>query len=142
MRGRISTFRCWVATQVNLTFGKPAASRRVPRLRPAQPERHFSGTAPCTITLAANAYSTQSGSYVLQARSEQTVRLQMKSSGYRYDFSAKVAGQPDFSRRFAARIETGLASFTDPAMFVAPLGTNCAWAKAGALGLSGSVNAE
>ena len=81
-----------------------------------------SGAAPCTFTLSANAYGTQSGSYVLAARSEQTVRLLMNASGYWYDFSAKVAGQADFSRRFAGRIETGQASFTDPAMFGSAVG--------------------
>jgi phospholipase C len=81
-----------------------------------------SGTAPCTFTLSANAYRPQSASHVLAPRSEQTLRVSMRESGYWYDFSAKVAGQADFSRRFAGRIETGQASFSDPAMFGTALG--------------------
>ncbi len=59
---------------------------------------------------------------MLAARSEQTVRVLMSASGYWYDFSTKVAGQADFSRRFAGHIETGQASFSDPAMFGTALG--------------------
>lgn len=62
---------------------------------------------------------------MLAARSEQTVRLLMNASSYWYDFSPKVAGQADFSRRFGVRIETGQASFKEPTMFGSAVGISC-----------------
>ncbi len=56
------------------------------------------------------------------ARSENVIRLPLRSSGYWYDFSVTVKGQADYSRRFAGRLETGQASFSDPAMFGAAIG--------------------
>jgi len=75
------------------------------------------GGAPCVFQLAANRYAPGTVStYTVLARSEQALRLPLAASGRWYDFSAKVAGQAGFSRRFAGRVETGAPSISDPAM--------------------------
>jgi phospholipase C len=75
------------------------------------------GTMACSFSISANAYfdatpSTQS----VVARSETIVTRQLATSGGWYDFSVRVAGQTDYIRRFAGRMETGAPSITDPAM--------------------------
>ncbi len=81
-----------------------------------------SGSGPCTFTLAPNQYYAGTTAYTVVARSENVVRLPLRSSGYWYDFSVTVRGQADYSRRFAGRLETGQPSFSDPAMFGRALG--------------------
>ncbi len=75
------------------------------------------GANACVVTLVPNAYYSASTEHKLLARSESEVRLPLGDSGYWYDFSVKVTGQTDYSRRFAGRLETGRPSFSDPAMF-------------------------
>ncbi|MFT3721371.1 phosphocholine-specific phospholipase C [Pseudorhodoferax sp.] len=74
------------------------------------------GAAPCTFLLAANAYQTLSRSHALAPRSELSVRLPVAASDCWYDFTATVAGQPDYTRRFAGRVETGRHTVSDPAL--------------------------
>ena len=50
------------------------------------------------------------------------VTLPLASSGGWYDFSVRVNGQADYSRRFAGRMETGADSTSDPAMYGAAVG--------------------
>jgi len=81
-----------------------------------------SGSAPCTFTLTPNRYSTGSTQVNVVARGETTQRLPLSGSGYWYDYTVTVAGQADYSRRFAGRVETGLPGFSDPAMFGTAIG--------------------
>ena len=71
----------------------------------------------CNFVLTPNRYYTGSAQYAVVARSENVIRLPLRSTGYWYDFTVTVRGLPGFSRRFAGRIETGQPSFSDPAMF-------------------------
>ena len=75
------------------------------------------GNTPCVFQLAANRYAPAAATeYPVVARSEQALRLPLTASHRWYDFSVKVKGQPEFSRRFAGRVETGAPSISDPAM--------------------------
>jgi phospholipase C len=75
------------------------------------------GGTPCVFRLSANRYFPATVSeYTVVARSEHALRLSLGASGRWYDFSAKVSDQPEFSRRFAGRVETGAPSITDPGM--------------------------
>ncbi|CAN5342974.1 phospholipase C, phosphocholine-specific [soil metagenome] len=80
------------------------------------------GAGPCTFTLTPNQYYSGTAEYKVVARSENVIRLPLRTSGYWYDFSVTVKGQADYSRRFAGRLETGQASFSDPAMFGQAIG--------------------
>jgi phospholipase C len=46
----------------------------------------------------------------------QTLAMDLKTSYHWYDFSVTVAGAERFLRRFAGRVETGKAGFSDPVM--------------------------
>ncbi len=75
------------------------------------------GNSPCVFQLSANRYASAAiTDYPVVARSEHTLRLSLATSHRWYDFSVKVKGQPEFSRRFAGRVETGAPSISDPAM--------------------------
>ncbi|RZL02139.1 MAG: phospholipase C, phosphocholine-specific [Rubrivivax sp.] len=75
------------------------------------------GSVACTFTLTANQYvRTAPSSHTVAARSQTELRLPLRNSAHWYDFSAKVNGQPDYSRRFAGHLETGAPSVSDPAM--------------------------
>jgi len=71
----------------------------------------------CQFVLTPNQYHSTSAQYAVVARSENVIRLPLRSSGGWYDFTVTVRGLPGFSRRFAGRLETGQPSFSDPAMF-------------------------
>jgi phospholipase C len=76
-----------------------------------------SGPVAATFTLVANQYYPSAP--VLRnvvARSWVELRLPLNDSAGWYDFSVKVNGQADYSRRFAGRLESGEHSVSDPAM--------------------------
>ena len=76
-----------------------------------------SGSVACSFTLVANQYFTPTPTTVtVAARSEQVLRRSLQPSANWYDFSVRVAGQPDYSRRLAGRMETGAAGISDPVM--------------------------
>jgi len=77
-----------------------------------------SGPVPCLFSLVPNAYFAPSAgaTQTVVARSEFKLSRSLASSALWYDFSVKVQGQPDYSRRFAGRMETGQPSLSDPAM--------------------------
>jgi phospholipase C len=52
----------------------------------------------------------------LAAGSSQEIVLNLKASHGWYDFNLDVAGAADFAQRYAGRVETGKASFSDPVM--------------------------
>jgi phospholipase C len=75
------------------------------------------GTRDCSFSVVTNAYSSAApvaASVAVKGRARVTRNL-AASMGW-YDFSVTVAGQPDYSRRFAGRLETGAPSVSDPAM--------------------------
>jgi phospholipase C len=75
------------------------------------------GTVAANFSVVANAYYPATPTaYPVAARSETVVTLPIAASGGWYDFSVKVNGQADYSRRFAGRMETGADSVSDPAM--------------------------
>ena len=75
------------------------------------------GAAAAKFSLKALAYfATAPLSYSVAARSELVITQALSASGGWYDFSVKLSGQSDFSRRFAGRMETGADSVSDPAM--------------------------
>jgi phospholipase C len=83
-----------------------------------------SGSGAATMSLVANAYVAATPmSYVVLPRSEQIVRLPLAASSRWYDFSVKVAGQPEYSRRFAGRMENGEHGISDPALGGAAVAT-------------------
>lgn len=52
----------------------------------------------------------------IAAGSTQEIVLDLKTTHGWYDFNLTVEGQADFAQRYAGRVETGRASFSDPAM--------------------------
>jgi phospholipase C len=76
------------------------------------------GDAPCTFRLVANAYHHRFDpiTFRVGARKDRDQFLHLKHSANWYDFSVRVVELPDYSRRFAGRVETGRHSLSDPAM--------------------------
>jgi phospholipase C len=81
------------------------------------------GPVAAVFSVTANAYypATPATAAVV-ARGTSSLALPLAASGGWYDFSARVTGQADFSRRFAGRLESGADSTSDPAMHGAAVG--------------------
>lgn len=76
-----------------------------------------SGSMACEFVLSANKYyATPAQRLRLAQGSTARIRLPLVQSAYWYDFSVRVTGQADYSRRFAGHLETGRPSISDPAM--------------------------
>ena len=76
-----------------------------------------SGPVAATYSIAANAYYPSAPATVaVVARGTSAITLPLAASNGWYDFSVRVNGQADYSRRFAGRMETGADSTSDPAM--------------------------
>lgn len=75
------------------------------------------GALPCVFKVTANAYN-KGASWRFEVPPGQTLRRSWPTSaqGGWYDYSVSVAGATSFARRFAARVETGRHSISDPAM--------------------------
>lgn len=73
-----------------------------------------------TVQVVDNAYQTKARSIVLEKAgakgASQGVMLALKNSYNWYDFSVNVVGFSDFEQRYAGRVETGKAGFSDPLM--------------------------
>lgn len=69
-----------------------------------------------TVTLKDNAYKTNTKTNTIKAGSQSTIVLDLSKNFNWYDFSATVNGASIFEKRYAGHVETGKASFTDPAM--------------------------
>ncbi|MCK9689006.1 phosphocholine-specific phospholipase C [Scleromatobacter humisilvae] len=81
------------------------------------------GPVQATFALAANAYYPADPSTIpVAAHSTTMLTLPLAASNGWYDFSVRVNGQADYSRRFAGRMETGADSTSDPAMHGAAVG--------------------
>ncbi|UCV07576.1 phosphocholine-specific phospholipase C [Dechloromonas denitrificans] len=74
------------------------------------------GSMPCTFVLVANKYYAKNLTQVVPAKGEYRIELPLSDSAYWYDFSVRVKGQADYSRRLAGHLETGAPSFSDPAL--------------------------
>jgi phospholipase C len=82
-----------------------------------------SGPVAAMFTLAANAYFPATPATVaVAAHATSAIALPLAASGGWYDFSVRVNGQVDYSRRFAGRLESGSDSTSDPAMHGAAVG--------------------
>jgi phospholipase C len=105
--GRIDSQHLGVQTSYEHT-GKDLTGNVLVRLRnPA--------VKPVTVEIRDNAYKTKSVSRRIEPRQETSVILQLEKSHGWYDYTVRVIGS-DAEARFAGRVETGRASFTDPLM--------------------------
>ena len=76
-----------------------------------------SGTAPCTVTVTANAYRTD-GPWTYTVAAGATVQdyWTISTAGWWYDLTATANTTDGFLRRFAGHAENGAESITDPAV--------------------------
>jgi phospholipase C len=77
-----------------------------------------SGKDACTFEVTPNAYYTNNERWTLTvpAGSKVEQHWALEASGHWYDFTARLAEDPSYLRRFAGHVETGKTSITDPAM--------------------------
>ncbi|HTN38986.1 MAG TPA: phospholipase C, phosphocholine-specific [Arachidicoccus sp.] len=68
------------------------------------------------VEIIDNAYQQPVIKQRIAAGAKSAILLDLQSSGGWYDFTVKVEGYGDFSRRYAGRVETGKESITDPYM--------------------------
>jgi len=71
---------------------------------------------PFSVIILDNAYGTKEITKQIPAKSRVQVELKLERSFNWYDFSVKIKGNSNFEERFAGRVETGLATKTDPLM--------------------------
>ncbi|RAK00096.1 phospholipase C [Larkinella arboricola] len=71
---------------------------------------------PITIEVKDNAYKAAPKTRVIPKGGQASLVLDLSKSFGWYDFSVRVAGNSVFEKRYAGRVETGKASFTDPVM--------------------------
>ena len=70
---------------------------------------------PISVEIRDNAYKTKSVSRRIEPGQETSVILDLEKSHGWYDYTVKAIGS-DAEARFAGRVETGRASFSDPLM--------------------------
>lgn len=75
----------------------------------------ITGKANAVLTITDNAYKQRGKKVSLKGGSATSV-LDLSKSHNWYDFSLRIEGFPDYSQRFAGRVETGLPGFSDPLM--------------------------
>jgi len=68
------------------------------------------------VTIKDQGYHKNDAKKQIATGSTQNIVLDLKSSFGWYDFSVQVGGADHFEQRYAGRVETGVASFTDPVM--------------------------
>lgn len=71
---------------------------------------------PHTVVIKDLGYRKNDLKKEIPAGSTQEIVLDLKQTHGWYDFSLKLEGENSFEQRYAGRVETGAASFTDPAM--------------------------
>ena len=73
-----------------------------------------------SVRLLDNAYHTQQQTVLLHkagvSNSQRVVVLNLEKSHNWYDFSVRITGVDTFEQRYAGRVETGKAGYSDPAM--------------------------
>jgi phospholipase C len=70
----------------------------------------------CRIAIVDHMRGSGSSSAVVKAGRKKTILLELKKTFFWYDFSVTVANFGEFARRFAGRVETGRAGYSDPVM--------------------------
>ncbi len=75
-----------------------------------------SGSKPLQIEIIDRSYKVNNHKLVVPASGKSSLVLNLEKSFGWYDFSVKVAGNELFEKRYAGRVETGKASYTDPFM--------------------------
>lgn len=78
--------------------------------------KSLDNTKPCHVEITDNAYKHKSIRRTIPANGEDSVVLDLKKNTGWYDFTITVKGFPQFSKRYAGRVETGKESISDPAM--------------------------
>lgn len=68
------------------------------------------------IVLLDNAYKTTKYEFVIKPGQHKKVKINLSKQFNWYDFTLRVKGNKQFSRRFAGHVETGKPSMTDPYM--------------------------
>jgi len=68
------------------------------------------------VEITDHAYKSNNHKKEVAAGSKSSLALNLVDSHDWYDFSVKVAGHHGFEKRYAGRVETGKASFSDPQM--------------------------
>ncbi|MDH7460092.1 phospholipase C, phosphocholine-specific [Chitinophagaceae bacterium 26-R-25] len=71
---------------------------------------------PCKIRITDNAYKTAAIVKTIQPNGKITVPIELSKQHNWYDFSVTIAGDELFEKRYAGKVETGAAGFTDPFM--------------------------
>lgn len=79
------------------------------------------GHQPCTLHITDNAYQAHKIEKKLAPNYTESVVLNLNKSHNWYDFTIAIQGHHTFTRRYAGRVETGRAGFTDPLMGKSPL---------------------
>jgi phospholipase C len=69
-----------------------------------------------TVEIIDHAYKANNFKKLLPASGKSTVNLNLGKSHNWYDFSIKVSGHNAFEQRYAGRVETGKAGYSDPFM--------------------------
>jgi phospholipase C len=69
-----------------------------------------------TIEITDHAYKSNDHKKTLSSLSKTTIVLNLEKSYQWYDFSVKVTGHQSFEKRYAGRVETGKAGYSDPFM--------------------------
>ncbi len=75
-----------------------------------------SGNKPLQIEIIDHSYKVNNHKLTVPSSGKTNLVLNLEKSFGWYDFSVKVAGSDTFEKRYAGRVETGKASFTDPFM--------------------------
>ncbi|HEX5554314.1 MAG TPA: phospholipase C, phosphocholine-specific [Chitinophagaceae bacterium] len=78
--------------------------------------KNTEGGPPCQVEITDNAYGMAPVLQPMPAGATVTVPMHLEKSFGWYDFTVRIRGSKHFTRRYAGRVETGNASFTDPAM--------------------------
>ena len=74
------------------------------------------GTAPLACTVTENTYAQVAWNTTVLPGATAVRVFQLPDSGNWYDLSLRVAALPNYQRRLAGRVETGVDDISDPAM--------------------------
>jgi len=69
-----------------------------------------------TVEITDHSYKINNHHKIARASQATTLVLDLKNSHGWYDFSVKIQGHQNFTKRYAGRVETGKSSFSDPYM--------------------------
>jgi phospholipase C len=100
------------------TKNDPPIDIRCQYLRTGDVELHVSSRmqAPCNLNVTDLAYKTGNHPLQFAPGASRSLILRLGRSHQWYDFNVTVAGESQYLRRYAGRVETGKSGFSDPAM--------------------------